>query len=117
MDPMTKYVPIPLPYVGLVSMFLVGASIGRIGPKMNAIAFDATEERIDVYFAVTEVDDELMEDINEIVDELDTKFFTLPNLKAPPIEATVHVGSALEPWPGKPFELVYWSKADYTSGD
>lgn len=114
---MTPYDPIKLPYVGLITLLLVGASIGRIGPKVNAISFDATEERIDVHFAVTEIDDELREDVEEIVDELGEGFGTFPDLKAPPIEAKIHIGSALEPWPGKMFSHVYWSKTDYTSGD
>lgn len=114
---MSAYVPIPLPYAGLISMFLVRAMVGRIGPKVNAVTFDATEERIHVHFAVTVLDEEVQEDIDEIVDELACDFYTLPDLKPPPVEAKVHVGSALSPWPGKAFQPVYWSKTDHTSSE
>lgn len=114
---MSAYEPIPLPYAGLVSMFLVQAMVGRVGPKINAVTFDASEAQIDVHFAVTALDAEVLEDVAEIVDELAAGFYVLPDVKPPPVEAKVHVGSALDPWPGKPFDLVYWSKPDYTSRD
>src|SRR5688572_15986119 len=80
----------------------VQALLGLISQHMNTISVQIVDGGIKLYFAMSECDEDDLEDIEDAVLE----FEALTDSKLS-VETDVHVGMAGPGWPGWPFRRLY----------
>lgn len=88
-------------------VLMVGqALLGLVSPEMRGVAVEFDGESVTVHFAVTQLDDELREDIDEVVADVEGLLWP----ETPDVRSRTFHGSSGPGWEGRSHRLVYLAK-------
>jgi hypothetical protein len=98
--------PDPRPRLDWATVMANQAMWGRVSDEIQAIAVEIAANDVDValYFAVSETNERVREEIADIADELDSYLYPFP---ANEITVNIHVGPPNADWPGYQHEIIY----------
>jgi hypothetical protein len=95
-----------LPRENQMVIYLVQALLGLVSPKMLGVALEFSNGAVIVHVAVSQKDDEIVEDIEELI--ADFQGFLWPDRTE--ISEKIHAGPANQTWPGREHRLVLLAK-------
>jgi hypothetical protein len=103
-----------LAHRNLVHLMVVEALLGQIAPEVHAIAVDFQGgDELTLHFALTYEYEGLAADLDEILDELEARFASVPLVPMIQVQVVKHVGDTGTTWPGYDHYRVYMAKTAF----